>query len=119
MNSPVFDSKNTNKHTGKIVPIYPTTFSLPQNTLRNIIENALSQIDNELEDNMPEYILKQYNLLDLNTSIQNIHKPHTFEDFKLARRRLVFEELLIMQLALLNLKVIGKKSKRELSIVKI
>lgn len=68
---------------------------------------------------MPEYILKQYNLLDLNTSIQNIHKPHTFEDFKLARRRLVFEELLIMQLALLNLKSNWKKSKRELSIVKI
>ena len=112
MNSPVFDSKNTNKHTGKIVPIYPTTFSLPQNTLRNIIENALSQIDNELEDNMPEYILKQYNLLDLNTSIQNIHKPHTFEDFKLARRRLVFEELLIMQLALLNLKSNWKKEQK-------
>ena len=110
MNSPVFDSKNTNKHTGKIVPIYPTTFSLPQNTLRNIIENALSQIDNELEDNMPEYILKQYNLL--NTSIQNIHKPHTFEDFKLARRRLVFEELLIMQLALLNLKSNWKKEQK-------
>ena len=112
MNSPVFDSKNTNKHTGKIVPIYPTTFSLPQNTLRNIIENALSQIDNELEDNMPEYILKQYNLLDLNTSIQNIHKPHTFEDFKLARRRLVFEELLIMKLALLNLKSNWKKEQK-------
>ncbi len=112
MNSPVFDSKNTNKHTGKIVPIYPTTFSLPQNTLRNIMENALSQIDNELEDNMPEYILKQYNLLDLNTSIQNIHKPHTFEDFKLARRRLVFEELLIMQLALLNLKSNWKKEQK-------
>ena len=51
MNSPVFDSKIQINIQENKYQIYPTTFSLPQNTLRNIIENALSQIDNELEDN--------------------------------------------------------------------
>ncbi|MBO5349129.1 MAG: ATP-dependent DNA helicase RecG [Clostridia bacterium] len=112
MNSPVFDSKNTNKHTGKIVPIYPTTFSLPQNTLRQIINNGLGQIENELQENLPSYILNKYNLLNINESIQKIHKPQSFEEFKLARRRLVFEELLIMQLALLQLKSNWKKEQK-------
>ena len=112
MNSPVYDSKNTNKHTGKIVPIYPTTFSLPQNTLRQIIDNGVTQTANELEENLPQYILERYNLLNINESIQKIHKPQSFEEFKLARRRLVFEELLIMQLSLLNLKSNWKKEQK-------
>lgn len=112
MNSPVYDSKNTNKHTGKIVPIYPTTFSLPQNTLRQIIDNGVTQTANELEENLPQYILERYNLLNINESIQKIHKPRSFEEFKLARRRLVFEELLIMQLSLLNLKSNWKKEQK-------
>ena len=112
MNSPVFDSANTNKHTGKIVPIYPTTYGLPQNTLRKIIENALTQIEDDLEENMPEYILKRFNLLDINKSIKKIHMPENFDEFKLARRRLVFEELLVMQLALLNLKGNWKKEQK-------
>ena len=112
MNSPVFDSKDTNKHTGKIVPIYPTTFSLPQNTLRKIIENALIQVDGNLEENLPEYILNEYNLCEINRAIKSIHEPDNFEDFRLARKRLVFEELLVMQLALLNLKSSWKKEQK-------
>ena len=62
MNSPVFDTKESNRHTGKIVPIYPTTYNLPQTTLRTIIENAVEQVSGNLEDLIPEYILNQYNL---------------------------------------------------------
>ena len=104
MNSPVFDTKDTNKHTGKIVPIYPTTYNLPQTTLRTIIENGVNQVYGNVEERMPEYILNEYKLCEINKAIKNIHEPEEFKDFSYARRRLVFEELLIMQLALLNLK---------------
>ena len=109
MNSPVFDTKDSNKHTGKIVPIYPTTYSLPQNTLRKIIENAVEQVNGNLEEYMPKYILDTYNLCEINRAVTSIHEPETFKDFSYARRRLVFEELMIMQLALLNLKSSWKK----------
>lgn len=112
MNSPVFDSKDSSKHTGKIVPIYPTTFNLPQNVLRKIIENAVDKVGGELEECMPKYIMDRYNLLDINSSVKYIHQPDSFEDFRLARNRLVFEELLIMQLALLNLKSAWKKEQK-------
>ena len=42
--SPVFDIKGSKKNTGKIIPIYPLTYQLSQNTIRQIIENALEQI---------------------------------------------------------------------------
>lgn len=104
MQSPVFEPEDSNKNTGKIIPIYPLTFSLSQNTIRKIIENGLNEVAGRLPETMPEYFIKQYNLCDINTAIKQIHFPDNFENFKLARKRLVFEELLSMQLALLSLK---------------
>lgn len=104
MNSPVFDSEETQKNTGKIVPIYPLTYKLSQNTLRQIIENGLSEIEGELPETLPEYIREQYKLLEINKAIKDIHFPKEFSDFKKAKTRLAFEELLGMQLALLRLK---------------
>jgi len=112
MNSPVFDSKETSKHTGKIVPIYPTTYNMPQTTLRTIIQNAVEQVSGNMEECLPENVLKDYNLCEINQAVKSIHMPEQFKDFSYARRRLVFEELLVMQLALLNLKSNWKKEQK-------
>ena len=104
MMSPIFEDSEISKNTGKIIPIYPSIYELTQNTLKNIISNGLSQVKGNLEETMPEYLLKEYNLIDINKAIQNIHFPESFTEYNKARKRLVFEELLVMQLALLNLK---------------
>ena len=92
------------KNTGKIVPIYPLTFNLSQNTIRKIMENGIKEIKNQLKETLPEYILKKYNLEEINKATRNIHFPADFSEFINAKNRLVFEELLSMQLALLSLK---------------
>jgi ATP-dependent DNA helicase RecG len=106
MNSPVFDEEETNKNTGKIIPIYPLTYNLSQNTIRQIIENGLKQVNEEgkLEETLPDYIIEKYNLESLDKAINHIHFPLNFKEFETARYRLVFEELLTMQLALMSLK---------------
>ena len=104
MLSPVFDKEETSKNTGKIIPIYPLTYNLSQNTIRQIIENGLKEVYPNLIETIPEYILREYNLLEINSAIKNIHFPENFKEFEKARTRLVFEELLDMQLLLLNLK---------------
>ena len=104
MQSPVFEPEGSSTKTGKIIPIYPLTYSLSQNTIRKIIENGLSEVDGKLEETIPEYLLDKYSLCDINTAISKIHFPDNFAEFNLARKRLVFEELLSMQLALLSLK---------------
>ncbi len=48
--------------------------------------------------------MQKYHLCDINTATKQIHFPNDFDQFRIARKRLVFEELLSMQLALLSLK---------------
>lgn len=104
INSPIFEEEDKNSNTGKIIPIYPLTYNLSQNILRKIIENGIEQVDGKLDETVPQYLIKEYNLLDINSAVKKIHFPSDFNEFKQARNRLVFEELLSMQLALLELK---------------
>lgn len=101
--SPVFDEKNSCKNTGRIIPVYPTIYELSQNTLRQIIENALKETEN-ITETLPEYLIKNYKLCNIKEALNNIHFPKNFKKCNEAKKRLVFEELLILQLALLNLK---------------
>lgn len=82
--------------------------------MRKVIENGLNLVKNSLDETIPSYILKEYRLLDINSSINKIHFPSNFEEFETARKRLAFEELLNMQLLLLNLK--NKCMKKEAGI---
>ena len=102
--SPVFDEDGVDKNTGKIVPIYPLTYNLSQNVLRKIIEAGINEVYGNLEENLPEYIIDKYKLIDINDAYKYIHFPASNTDFINAKKRLVFEELLALQLALFRLK---------------
>ena len=104
MKSPVFDEEGVDKNTGKIVPIYPLTSRLSQNVLRKIIESGIDEVYGNLEESIPDYILQKYKLLGINEAYKNIHFPSSNSDFIRAKNRLVFEELLALQLALFRLK---------------
>ena len=104
MNSPIFDSIDENKNTGRIVPIYRTTKKLSQNILRKIIEDTVRLYSAELEESLPDYIIDMYKLNSLSDSTLKIHFPDNYKDINLAHERLAFEELLTLQLALLSIK---------------
>lgn len=106
MNTPVFDEEETSKNTGKIIPIYPLTYNLSQNTIRQIIENGLKLANEEegLEETLPDYLIEEYKLKTISDAINQIHFPKDFKEFEDARKRLVFEELLTLQIALISLK---------------
>ena len=114
MMTPIIDEQDSNKNTGRIIPIYPSTYNLSQNILRKIIENALEEAD-VLPETIPEYLIKEYKLMGINEATKQIHFPNSFEDYNKARTRLVFEELLIMQLALLTFKTNYDKDKKGIS----
>ena len=92
------------KNTGKIIPIYPLSAGISQNVIRKIIQNGTDEVYGNLEENIPEYIIKRYNLMGINDAIKNIHFPNNNAAFLKARYRLVFEELLGLQLALLRIR---------------
>ena len=112
MASPVFDEEGENKNTGKIVPIYSTTKLLSATAIRAAVENALHMADEKIEETLPNHIKNEYNLIDLDQATRDIHFPDSMDNLAKARNRLVFEELLTFQLALLSLKEQYNNEKR-------
>lgn len=89
---------------GRIIPVYPSVEGLSQKMLRNLMEEALSQMGGGMREELPLWLRKEYHLAERNFAIENIHFPKTEQGFYDARRRLVFEELFILQTALYQLK---------------
>ncbi len=84
----------------RIVPIYPLTEGIFQVHLRKIISGAVELYTELLEETLPEEFLDRLDLVDIQTAIRNIHFPESQESLLAARKRLVFEELFVLQLAL-------------------
>ncbi|MCQ2958047.1 MAG: ATP-dependent DNA helicase RecG [Candidatus Gastranaerophilales bacterium] len=85
-------------HNGRIVPIYPLCENMNVKILRKAIFNAIELYLDKVENILPANILEQYNLLDKQTAIKQIHFPDNFEILEQAKRSLIFEELFILQL---------------------
>ncbi|MFH1645321.1 MAG: OB-fold nucleic acid binding domain-containing protein, partial [Candidatus Omnitrophota bacterium] len=94
------ESKNDVIHTARIVPIYPLVSGINQRRLRNIINKGLSQYVSNVRDYLPTNLRARQRLLDLGAAIKNIHFPCNERQKDEARRRLVFDEFFMLQLAL-------------------
>lgn len=104
-------------HTGRLVPVYPETKGISSKWLRRQIYNQLKK---PMEDWLPEEIVNQYGLIDLNSALHQIHFPSTPAEAEQAKRRLAFDELLKMQLLARQKKQIWtKKSGKKMIIDKI
>lgn len=91
------------KYTMKIVPNYPLTKGLNQNLIRSLVSSCLEKVDRFL-DIFTEDVRNAYNLETTDFSVRQMHFPSDDSSFAKARRKLVFEELFILQLALSYLK---------------
>ena len=99
----VSDSDDT-VHAGRIVPVYPATEGLPARALRSIIKFALDKYGNEQVEFLPVRLLKKYGFMELCTALGKIHFPENMDEVDEAKRRLVFEELFLLQMGICLLK---------------
>lgn len=90
-----------------IHPIYSATPNLNSRAISKVMAAALDKID-EFDETLDESIMKKYGLCSLDFAIRQIHFPDCEENIQTARKRLIFEELLTLQLGLMLLKT--KKS---------
>lgn len=97
------EKQGANVQTGRIVPVYPLTKGLNQTAVQNLVAQAMDKAD-KLPDVLPEQLRTRLDLLDLDTAVRTMHAPDSFEALELARRRLVFEELFVLQMSLSFLK---------------
>lgn len=112
MINPIYERAGKERYTGKIVPIYPLWDKMTQKILQSAMSEAIKNIG-IVEEYLNEEIIKKNRLCGINFAIHNIHFPESFDAFKTARTRLVFEELLFLQLALMYNREETGKIKRE------
>jgi ATP-dependent DNA helicase RecG len=84
-------------HSGRIVPIYPLTKGLGQSTLRRLVSEALEKCPDIPVDRVPSGIVEKRKLADFRWALQNIHFPAENDAISLARERIAFEELFLLQ----------------------
>ncbi|MBR5467600.1 MAG: ATP-dependent DNA helicase RecG, partial [Firmicutes bacterium] len=89
---------------GRITPVYSTTAGLSQKVLRGLIKDTIDKAKNGFTDFMPKTVRMENKLCERNFAIENIHFPENDDAFFMARKRLVFEELFVLQTALFRIK---------------
>lgn len=91
-------------------PVYPQTGSLNSTQIRNAVKTALTSFGEGLPDMLPEALIKKYRLEGFYDALLKIHFPKNEEDIFKARRRLIFEELLSLQLGILSTRQSGSEN---------
>ena len=86
-----------------IEPVYAATEGLSSKTIEKIMKNALVYADG-MADVIPQGIREKNGLCDFKTALKSIHFPLERQALESAKRRLVFEELFVLQTGLLFLK---------------
>ena len=82
------------------LPVYPLTEGLAQWQMRRIMEHAVATYTSYLEEALPPQLLAKRHLLPIQEAVEQIHFPTDRNRLEEARRRFIYEELLILQLAL-------------------
>jgi ATP-dependent DNA helicase RecG len=83
-----------------IIPVYPLTEDLRAETLRKLIGKALDLHAGKLVDVLPEELRQRHDWPGVNEAMQSVHFPASLEAAERARRRFVYQELLLLQSAL-------------------
>ena len=83
----------------KMLPVYSLTEGISQYYMRKMVEAAVADFASVPAEVFPDHLLKKYVLLPLTTALQAIHQPQNQDVLKQARRRFIFQELFVMQLA--------------------
>ena len=84
----------------RMLPIYSLTEGITQYHMRRMVDEVVEQFAEVPEEVFPAKLLEQYQLLPLTEAIRTIHGPDSAEAMQASRRRFVFQELFVLQLAL-------------------
>lgn len=93
---------------GAIIPVYPSTKSVTSWQIQSSVGIVLDSIvpvlrsEEHATDPIPAELRAELGLVDVATALEGIHRPNTREEIADARRRLVFEEALVLQTSLVE-----------------
>lgn len=97
-------------------PVYSLKGKLSQKKFRQFMRQALDDAQADLPETLPESIRKEYKLLDLPDALEGVHFPQDAAHAKQARRRFVYEELLLFQMKIQALRKTRKQQEHGIEI---
>lgn len=103
---PHFSAHGTSANTGdaiwlgKFRPVYGLTDGLLQRDMRKIAATLTQRFGHLLEEALPPELMQRHQLVSIHQAVQGIHLPHNQTEVDRARDRLVYQELLILQVGL-------------------
>lgn len=102
----VYEKEEYLEMCGHLMPVYPLTAGIKQSTMRKIVGEALSLVENETFDEyLPEYVRTENHLINYKQALRMIHSPVNEEELKCAMKRIKYNELFLY---LLKVSLFGK-----------
>jgi ATP-dependent DNA helicase RecG len=94
------DDADTPEQGDRLRPVYPATEGLPSQAIEKLILTALDAVLPQVQDPLPAGLTRAHNLLPLAEAFEKLHRPNEPDDHQEARRRLAYNELLLLQLGI-------------------
>lgn len=91
-----------NLHTVGIIPVYRLTEGLYERSFRRSMKKAVDEWADKIPDILPDAVVERAELADISWTLNNLHFPEGYDHLEHARRRFLFDELLILQLGILG-----------------
>jgi len=103
MTNPEWEALDSeNLHTIGIVPVYRLTEGVKPRGFRRSMKRAVDEWSKRIPDYIPEATLERAELADLDWTMRTLHFPEGWDHLNHAKRRFIFDELLLLQLAILR-----------------
>ncbi len=94
------DPEDTPQRDERLRPVYPATEDLPSRIIEELVSEALPHVLPQLRDPLPADLLKHHAMPPLAEAFRMAHQPADKDQAAAARRRLAFNELLLLQLGI-------------------
>ena len=98
----IIETEEDRARVGGLVPVYPATKGVTQPTLRSLIKRAVSACADKIEEHLPEDVRRRLGMMGVADAVRQMHYPDDWDAFRAARRRLAFDELLLLQMTVLQ-----------------
>lgn len=103
MTNPDWEELDTeNLHTMGIVPVYRLSEGVPERTLRRVMKRTVDEWTDSVPEIIPYATRERADLADIGWAIRQLHFPDGYDHLEHARRRYLFDQLIVMQLAILR-----------------
>ncbi len=91
--------QNGQNSTARVVPVYPEKLNLNSRLVREMILQ-LEEVFYSIRETLPKKVLEENKLISKSDALWQLHSPESMQALDLAKRRLAFEEILTLQLAI-------------------